>query len=208
MPKSDFIVFKRELEKKRRLGKVVPRPQVDKDLLKTLGIDENAFNEGFGRLCSKWWDLNISSMLDCTGKRLVTSTLASKLNNPLVLSIIADDIDCFKSYYNTEEFDIFYLEFCCLCGAEKIIKNVYLNDEYKKQCLTKSENVIAYALSSGNNELVISLAEKIRFLGKITPGPLMLYCLGNYNLAKNILEMFAADNTKNEELDTKKPRLM
>lgn len=204
MPKDDFMSFKRKLDK------IVPRPLANKSLLKTSGIDENAFNEGFDKLCSIWWDVGASFTLDCTGKRLVTNTLASKLNDPIILSIIADDVNYFKDHYKTKKLDIFYLEFCCLCGAEKIIKNIYLEDSDKKQCLIRSENAVGYALSSGNGELAIDLAKKIKSLGKITPGQLILYSsTENYSQAELISKMFAVGNTPtNEELDTKKPRLV
>ncbi len=145
---------------------------------------------------------------------LITSKLASHLNEPLIISIIADDVECFKKYYDKSK-DIFCLDFSCLCGSEKIIREFYLQGD-NQTCLLLSKNVIAYALSSGKKELALLLAKKALELKKSDPGQVLLYSFGDYSSAKTIKQMFTDKKSSlnnatifvsNEESDAKKPRL-
>ena len=192
----------------------ISRPCINIDLLNKLGLrDIEYFHESLDKLCKRWWD-RASSRSDTTAGRLITSKLASHLNEPLIMSIISDDIECFKKYYNKRE-DILCLDFACLCGSEKIIQEFYLQGDNQK-CLLLSKNAIGYALSSGKKELALSLAKKIIELGKTDPGQVLLYSFGDYQSAKTIKKMFTDNGsslnkytifTSNEESDFKKPRL-
>lgn len=195
----------------------IPRPYVNINLIQQLGVKNiEYFNESFDALCKRWWD-GISSRADTVGGMLVTSKLTSHLNEPLIISIIADDIECFKKHYNKSK-DIFCLDFSCLCGSEKIIKEFYLQGNNQK-ILLLSKNAIAYALSSGKKELALSLAKKAIELNKSDPGQLLLYSFGDYLSAKTIKQMFIysksssnnatlfADDPNDKEQKAKKPKL-
>lgn len=184
----------------------ISRPCINVDLCQ-LGIkDIPYFNKSFDSLCKRWWD-KVSPKSNTSAGMLITSKLSSHLNEPLILSIIADDLECFKKYYDKSK-DIFCLEFSCLCGAEKIIKEFYLQDE-NKVCLQQSKNAIAYSLSSGKKELTLLLATKSIELKKQDPGPILLYSFGDYSSAKTIKEMFVTEknNTFSSGVDYEEPSI-
>lgn len=191
----------------------IPRPYVDQSIIERLGIkDVKYFYKSFDTLCDRWWDTK-SARTDSVGGMLITSKLASHLNEPLIISIIADDVECFKKHYSKSK-DIFALEFSCLCGSEKIIKEFYLQPDQSKYLLL-SKNAIAYALSSGKPDLAFSLAKAAVKVNKKDPGQLLLYSFGDYRSAKTIKQMFNSNNPsdtvsivfKDEEPNTKKPKL-
>lgn len=132
-------------------------------------------------------------MPDCSGKRLITSILASKLQDPDIISIIADDVELFKTH-RKEDNDLFYLNFCCLCGAENIVNELYLKKD-KKQYIIDSKDAIAYAVSSGNSNLALTLATTAKKNGRIHPGLLDLYSEGNEACAYAISKIFFTPST-------------
>lgn len=156
------------------------RPNVDNQLIKQLQINESYFQEVFNQLCKKWWD-STTVMPDSEGTRFIQSALLRKLDDPIKIAIIADDLKCFEKYYsnNLKENDVTIFELCCFCGAQQIIKGFFFKED-KIHCLKDSENGIAYALSSGNKELSHELANKAKSLGKSHPGLVALYAT-NYD---------------------------
>ena len=174
----------------------ISRPCITTDLCQLNIKDVEYFNKSFDRLCKRWWD-KASPRSNTSAGMLVTSKLSSHINEPLILSIIADDLECFKKYYDKGK-DIFCLEFSCLCGSEKIIKQFYLQDQ-NKACLRQSKNAIAYALSSGKKELALLLAKTSIELKKQDPGPVLLYSFGDYSSAKTIKQMFVETESSVKE---------
>ena len=163
-------MHKQEADKlsKQTPAAVVARPSttpITLEKLKHFGIkDESHFLKKFDELCKNWWD-RAHAKPDTMASRLVTSTLASHLTDPVVLSIIADDVEAFNQFHQKKS-DIFCLEFCCLCGSENIIRSVFLANNDMKKCLALSKNSIEYALSSSNKELDLLLETKAVQLGK------------------------------------------
>jgi len=157
------------------------RPVIDTALLRSLGIDEDYFNRTYKALCEKWWDYwgPQASRGDTVGKRFVSSILASHLNEPLILSMIADNPSLFNQYYKEEKGDIYCLNFCCICGAERIIKEVFMVDPEKKQCLALSDDAIGYALSSEKRDLALFVANEAVKLGRRNSGSAILYTFGD-----------------------------
>lgn len=167
---------------------MIPLPTIDVELIKNLRISLENFNKTFIKLCETWWGIN-ASIPESEGKMFITNILGSKLQDPTILAIIADDLNCFERYPRKKG-DIYYLEFCCACGAEKIIREIYLKDD-KKQCLIDSEDAIAFAVSSGNAGLALDLARESKKLGKKTAGLLALYSAGNYKNVDAISAIFS-----------------
>jgi hypothetical protein len=198
MKNSIEVMKKIKAAYERANSKPHPRPTINKDSLEKTGISEEQFNRRFDNICTRWWD-KCTSISDTVGGRLMTSTLASHANEPLILAMIADDIEAFKKHCN-EDRDIFCLEFSGLCGAENIIKNCYLNDNEKKECLMLSENIIGYAISSGNFPLALILAQKLISLGKTNAGPVLLYSFegddGDNGCSEAILKMFKKNSSE------------
>lgn len=182
---AEYTRQKRKLAKEKQ----GPRPTVNVDTLAKLGINTTQFNKAYDELCKRWWDE--IPMMNEFMYGLVPSTLAQHLNEPVVLAMIADDVELFKKYFTEKKGDIFCLEFCCLCGSEKIINDLYLGESDKKKCLMLSKNAIGYALSSGNIKLTMTLVTEALKLGKTDPGVVLLFSsFGNYNLAEKIENMF------------------
>ncbi len=186
------------------------RPVVNVALLKSLDIEVGQFEQTFNKLCKRWWDKSkfISDIAsDTTGRRLATSTL-SHINDPIVMAMIADDVELFKRYYSPKVGDVYCLEFCCLCGSEKIIRSCYLEDNNNKKCLLSSDNAIGYALSSGNIKLTYSLAKEALTLGKTDAGQVGLFSCGRFGHAVKIKAMFSArqdELKKDEDMKTDVP---
>lgn len=157
------------------------RPVVDTALLRSLGIDEVNFNKTYKALCEKWWDYwgPQTSRGDIVGKRFVSSILASHLDEPFILSMIVDNPSLFNQYYNEEKGDIYCLNFCCICGSERIIKEVFMMDPEKKQCLALSDDAIGYALSSEKRDLALFVANEAVKLGRKNSGSAILYTFGD-----------------------------
>lgn len=189
---KNFSEYSKAVEKINKQIKVA-RPVVNIAFINQLGVDEKNFNKTFDKLCKSWWGVD-ALMPDCSGKRLITSTLASKLQDPDIISIVADDVKLFKTHKKKDD-DFFYLEFCCLCGSENVIKEFYLKND-KKQYLIDSKDAIAYAVSSGNATLAIVLAIKAKKLGKTNPGLLDLYSEGNEVCAYAISKIFSEQPAK------------
>ncbi len=177
------------------------KPTIDVTLL--VGLEnEQDFQVNFNRLCTTW--LNSSTSIpDCEGKRFVQRHLFNDLKSPLKISIIADDVEAFKKHYKDSD-DVSLFELSCICGSEKIIKNFFLVDVTKSSCLTKSENAIAYAASSGKSEFTLELAKKGKELGRTEAGPVALYAAGNLFFSKSIIEVFST-NTKGLSLEKHNP---
>jgi len=111
---------------------------------------------------------------------------------------MADDVETFTKFYRRDQGDIFYLEFCCLCGSENIIKDIFLSSD-NKEPLVLSNQAIGYALSSGNVSLALLLATEYLKLGKTDPGNVTLYSFGKHNEAKAIKHMFVMNTQVNSE---------
>lgn len=165
---------------------------IDMDYIEALGINKEIFNVNFNKLNKIWRGL-AAIIPESEGKMFVTSILANPLEDPVIAAIIADDLSCFIKQQKKRS-DIYYLEFCCVCGAEKIIREIYLKDD-KKQCLIDSEDAIAFAVSSGNSGLALDLARESKKLGKKTPGLLALYSAGNYKNIDAISATFSSSPT-------------
>jgi hypothetical protein len=162
-------------------------------LAEQLSIDRKQLKDKLEQLYSKWSNPK-NKLTNTEGYILLTNFIIKNLNNALTLSMLADDVNHFKKNFQEENGDILCLEFCCLCGSEKIIDTVYLQDPVKIKCLILSEQAIAYALSSGNEKLMLRLATKGAELAKKDPGYIGLYCFGNYKAVKNIQEIFTSTN--------------
>ena len=58
MLRSDFKKW-RESEQAKMVENA-PRPVVDENLIKTLGVNAEAFRKSFDELCTRWWDASTS----------------------------------------------------------------------------------------------------------------------------------------------------
>jgi hypothetical protein len=157
------------------------QPSVDIKLVQKLGIDEIEIKSKLNRLYKIWWG-NTAIIPESNGKVFITTLLEESLNDPIILSIIADDVTCFVTQFTkryNKKGDRYYFYFCCVCGAENIITKFFFENKDRKQRLLDSENAIAFAISSGNNNLVKQLATIAKELGKKDLGPLALYSAGN-----------------------------
>ena len=182
-------------KKSKRSAETASNLSFDYNTLKNFKIDKEVFRETFEKLLKKWWNSD-SSIPDCDGKRFVQSFLFGDLLNPLKLSAVADDLINFQLFYQ-EESDGEIFELCCICGAEQIMTTYLLKDEIAKKTLVDSENIIAYALSSGKREFALNLAIMAQKLGRTDPGPIELYTFSSHN--------FFFFLSKIEEIFLKKP---
>jgi hypothetical protein len=175
---------------------VTPQPFLNMSLAEQLKIDKEALKSAFERLYTRWCSPK-SKLSRTGGYRAVTDVLLKNLNDPLTFSMLIGSVEHFRKYFQEDRGDIFCFEFCCLCGAENIINEIYLKDDTRIKCLILSENAIAYALSSDNEKLAILLAEKAINLGKKDPGNINLYALGNHTATKKIQEIFTPTKKNN-----------
>jgi hypothetical protein len=161
------------------------RPKLDDKVTDELKINKDNLKATFNMLCKNWLDKDTCSE-DCSGKRIVTSLLKTRLHEPLILSIMADDINNFKKH-SSSSYDLSKFEFCCLSGAENIIRGVYLTND-SRQVIAESQNCMAYVLTSGKVELAKDLAKKLKSLGRTDKGPLLFYSFGQIEAVKEIEE--------------------
>lgn len=185
---KSFAEYSKAVEKINRQVRI-SNPTINANIVSQMGADKEKLDKILAKLCKHWWGVD-APMPDCSGKRLITSILASKLQDPDIISIISDDVELFK-LHKKEGNDLFYLEFCCLCGAENIVNEIYLKKD-KKQYIIDSKDAIAYAVSSGNANLAITLATTAKKNGKVSPGLLDLYSEGNEVCAYAISKIFSA----------------
>lgn len=84
-------------------------------------------------------------------------------------------------------------ELSCVCGSENILNKFFLTSRQGRQYLCRSENAIAYVLSSDKKELALQLAEQAKTLGRETPGPVALYSLNMQTLfySRKIIDVFS-----------------
>ena len=201
MKRNVYMQNDEELQKELKLKKdkekiSLWKPSVSSEMLKLVGIkDEEYFKKSLDLLCQRWWD-KPNTLLFSVGRELVTNTLCSHLAEPIIIAMIADDVEAFNKFYKKEKGDIFCLEFSCLCGSEKIVKNIFLKDDEKIKCLLLSKDAIGYALSSGNVQLTYLLVDESKKLGKTDPGAVCLYSFGNFKDAIEIEDKFPSQNGK------------
>lgn len=146
-----------DLEKKIKQQQIQINPDpsdVDEDYVKSLNIDYNTFKKKYYKLCRTWWGKNCEFSYDCEGKCFVTNIIGSHINEPIIISIIADDVNVFKKYMNDRH--IYNFDFCCICGSNNIIEHIYLTSYL--QSVLESNDAVAYALSSCNYKLAKDLA--------------------------------------------------
>lgn len=143
------------------------------------------------KLKTKWLtkrNININT----PGGRLVCNFLTRYSGTDLSIAILEDNVDNFNKYFTLSPHvgNIRCLELCCLCGSERIIRECYLNNPENINCLLLSDGVIAYAMSSGNENMALTLAVEAIALGRQHPGNIYLYTFKSYQLAKKIQSMF------------------
>lgn len=173
------------------------KKEVDCDLLKK--VDEEQFDTTLKCLIQKWTGKN-SAIGDCGGTRLVNEFIKKKLNDPMTVFIIADDKNHFFELLKNSEAQGISLplsdlvSFACTSGAISIVSELLQNEKVMSQC---SENLIAYAVSSGNKDLALNVATFFRSKGADDPGMIHLYSFGKNSLVKKIEALFT-DNTAND----------
>lgn len=181
------------LKEKNKIAEI-SMPLVNMELIDDLGVNKMRFNECFTRLCKTWWGKDSLIPEEFEGKMFITNILASKLEDPAIISIVADDVSCFEKQLKQHN-DVYYFEFCCACKAESIIQTIYLKDD-KKRCLIDSEDAIAFAASTGDKRFAQNLAIEARKSGKVAPPRVLaLYSTGNGDLTKVISETFSHSPT-------------
>lgn len=169
---------------------ISPLPYDYRLTVKQMGTDLDIFNKKFTELrnlCLK----NKNKLKNTTALRMI-GEISVLLHKPLIISMIADDVQNFKRFFDENVGDVFCLEFCCFSGSKNIIKGFFMADEKRKSCLLTSENALAYSLSSGDEDLAMFLAQESIKLGKKDPGPITLYSLGKFALSARIDEMFSS----------------
>lgn len=141
-------------------------------------------------LSSKW--MGSSSFLgDCEGKRLVSEMLRKQLSDPVVISVLLDDADHFLDAFNaTRQSSPFsfgtLIGFACICGAKKIVIELLKHDEMRTQ---HSENIVPYAVASGDASFALEVAHFFKTKGQSDPGLVYLYCFGKTSIAEAVTRL-------------------
>ncbi len=122
-------------------------------------------------LADKW-----NKASDSTGKRLVSKILKLYKNTDSALqSILVDDPALFEKTFKESQrihSALFWLEIACLCGSQKVANYLLIQEKVN---ILDSEDAIAYALSSGNQEFALQLATLAKEKGQVDPGKIFLY---------------------------------
>jgi len=135
------------------------RPSIDKYY--DINIDVDIINEKFDKLCKIWWDDETCKINDSEGKRLTTHFIRKCPKHPILLSILADDVNSFKKHKIDEEnySELDYFEFSCLCDSLEIIKS--FEKEAYLHCLNISKYAIGYLLCINQNSAFELFKDKI-----------------------------------------------
>lgn len=163
-------------------------PHINEEYVNSLGIDHILFKSKYNKLCKTWWGLECLFIFDCEAKRFVTNIISSHINEPIIIAMISDDVDMFKKYFTDRH--IYYVDFCCLCGSNKIIEDIYF--KYNKEHLLKSMDAIGFAISSDNYKLAKDIAIIFK-QNKKDHGIINLYSVKkeSYLCVKYIEELFS-----------------
>ena len=114
--------------------------------------------------------------------------MSSHIDKPIIIAIIADDVEIFLKYFADRH--IYYIDFCCICGSNKIIENIYFKENLNH--LLNSLDAVGFALSSDNYKLAKDMAVIFKENNK-DYGYIHMYTKDNkesYLCSKQIEEMF------------------
>lgn len=123
------------------------------------------------------------------GKRLVSKILLKHTaGDPLIEAILNNDSHRFDEVIKEHQYDfIENFEMACLCHSEEVIKHLINEHNFS---ITKSENAIGYALSTGDENFAIEIARKAKQMGQVSPGNIHLYNACNPSFLKEIESLF------------------
>lgn len=192
------MFLERQAQKKRKHAKEVAqflvevKKKLDPQFLVIASIDEELFYQKLSALAQKWLGIN-APIEDCDGKRLINNLLIKEINNHYFIAIVADRLDYFIQSFEqqndiTQRSLISWLEVACICGAKKIV--YYILGKVGYNILTQSRNIIPYAVSSGDVDLAVQMAQLARILSVTNPGLINLYSFGNFTIVEQINRLF------------------
>ena len=136
------------------------KQMVNTKFLEEIGINAETFYSNLKTLAMKWLGAN-APIDDCNGKRSVNYIFRKGIKNPMVIAIVANNINCFMKHLWEQEssnaqLPIFWLELACICGAKDIA--LFMLGKTGKIWTKPHSNIVPYALSSGNNEFALMIA--------------------------------------------------
>lgn len=169
------------------------KTKISDTFLQKHGITDVArFWQNFADLCQKWVGKYVS-IGDCTGKRLAYEILHATLNNPIAIAIMSDDVKAFQVAIksldqNPQLTPIYWTEAACLCGASSIVDYILKMDYVN---IVDSKNAVAFAVSSGKEDLALAVATKVKQRGAtVDSGNVFLYAFSKVALAEEVVQMF------------------
>jgi hypothetical protein len=172
------------------------KEKIDNNFLEGIALEK--FDNILKRLILKWTGKNCT-LPDCEGRRLVNKFIRHKINNPLTIAVVADSQNQFFKILKSSTQNMLpgsipeLVNFACISGAISIISKLLNDEEIMSQC---SKSLIAYAVSSGNRELSLMVANFFLKQGMKDPGLIYLYSFGKILLTQEISNLFE-NNVKN-----------
>lgn len=156
-------------------------------ILECYKIEPGNFWKKYEILCRKWIGTSIG---DNRGARFAGEILRSVASDPIIVAAIVDNLAVFKveeeqmMKSNTRpNIQDVWIELSCITGAKSIFD--YVQKKYDLNVANLNE-ATQYAISSGNRELALEVANLSIKQGKKDLGGIYMYMFGNYSLAQEI----------------------
>lgn len=153
-------------------------------------VNTLSWQDKLEKLRCRWKDRD-----DTSGKILAFHIINQcKIPGSLMQAIVQDSSETFDTAYKATDIQkplSYYFDAACICGSTNIVK--HLIEKYNFN-IALSEDLIAYALSSGDFNLAQYLANLVIASGRTSPGNIYLYNSCEYSQLTAIANLFASLN--------------
>ena len=160
--------------------------------------EEKSLQEKVKQIKKRW-----AGKRDSVGNRLISKLLKDyRSDDPLTKAILGDDLEFIQTYcipkpsFFENEGPLFCFEAACLCASEKIA--IFLLENGKIE-IQEAKHTVGYALSTGDIDFALKIAQLMKAKGQRNIGGALVYVFGNYDNFEKVREVF--EESRNLELD-------